>query len=302
MAIISCNSLYKSELFFDNFSKKINSFNAGNLEQSVAGVYIGCNETETENIQHVLEDIKINGGCHIGFSSWYNFDIMVIRQSERGILCDFNPETRKFINISLAGAVACPNRFAFVDGINKYVGKFFCKFSPNVKNGVCITADEEVEGELTREGSWLSSDESFSYIKKLAREGKISVITEDIRNDDLFRKIAKILQDNSISIDTVYLSNIGEYMLTEKDKDKFINTVRSLCTYETKFIYSKLVDSNQKLIQLMLNGSDFLQEKIGIKELFTIPSSITVEDVSEDVISKKYSTNPALATVEDIDS
>jgi hypothetical protein len=99
-------------------------------------------------------------------------------------------------------------------------------------DGSFIDEEGEVENELTREGSWLASDGSFQWIKALAMEDKIAAITIDIRDTDRFQKIAKIYRDNSIAVDSLYLSNICHYM-GEKDKAAFASTVHALMQAET---------------------------------------------------------------------
>ena len=224
-------------LYLDSLSNSIMKHNHPTMNQAVAGVYVGTNETETDIVQQVLSNCPaVAEPCHFGFSSWHNFDIMVHRKSARGVLCDFNPNTRAFLNISLMGT-ACSNRHEYVPIIVNYVKMNISKFSPNVKGDGCIPTDDEVNEELNRKGSWLSTDAGYAHIKKLAAQGKICVITEDIRNENVFGKIAKKLKDNGISIDTLYVSNISQYMVSHEDKNAFENTVKHLYTYETKLIH-----------------------------------------------------------------
>src|SRR5262249_11199261 len=134
--------------------------------------------------------------------------------------------------------------------MTQYVKQNIGRFSPNIKADACIPADEEVEYELSRKGSWLSTDEGYTYIKKLAAEGKISVITEDIRSEEVFLKISKLLIDNAVVIDTLYVSNIAQYMTAVEDKKKYTDTIRHLFTHETKLIHC-----DKDLRQTVLNGA-----------------------------------------------
>jgi hypothetical protein len=248
-------------IYYDRLTDKLNTFtNSSMPQQSVVGVYIMCNEAETEKTQQVLEHDKINNGCHIGFSSWHNFDIMAIRKPERAILCDFNPQTKEFLDASLICVNYSHDRFTFANYMGKFVQQNRRFFSINVKKDEFTLPEDEIKQELTRGGSWLASDDGFSYIKKLALEGKIATITEDIRNNDKFGKISKLLKDNEIPIDTVYISNINEYMHEEEDKNKFIATVNHLFTFNTTLIYCK-----KDLIQTTIKGSDFFKEKIKVE-------------------------------------
>jgi len=134
-----------------------------------------------------------------------------------------------------------------------------------------------VVSELTREGSWLSTDEGYTCIRELALHGKICVITEDIRNDYVFNKISKLLIGNGFSIDTLYVSNISSYMYSNEDKMNYKNTISHLFTFDTKLIHC--VDA---LKQTVLLGSEFVSGELELKNLFalkTIPftQGLTVE-------------------------
>ncbi len=224
-------------LNLDSISKEISYLSDPKMDQAVAGVYIGCNETETEKVQQVLAECKpLPNPAHIGFSGWHNFDIIVQRKSVRGILCDFNPNTKKFLEVSL---IACArfDRETFIVGMRNYVSSHLSQFSPNVKGDDFILPDEEIELESTREGSWLSTDEGYSYIKTLALSGKICVITQDIRNETVFKNIARTLKYNNIAIDTLYVSNIRKYMISREDQSAYDTTIGHLLTHETKLIH-----------------------------------------------------------------
>jgi hypothetical protein len=254
-------------LYFDKVSQQINALSNPTMNESCIGVFVGTNETATEKTKNYLNNQNKIDGCHFGFSGWHNFDIIVERQSSRAVFCDYNPKTKLFLEESLTALDNSQNRIQFAKSMFRYVHKNLYHFSPNVGGTIAVFADDEVKDELNREGSWLSTDSGFSYVKELANKGKISIITEDIRNSSVFEKIAGILSRHQIPIDTLYLSNIGEYMITNEDKIKFVNTVRYLLTYETKLVQSKM-QSNATLAQTTLNGADFAYEKIGPEKLF----------------------------------
>jgi len=225
-------------LKLDSLSQKIEKYSNPTMNQKIIGVYVGCNETETERVKTILLAYRqLPNSCHIGFSGWHNFDLMVQRNSGRGILCDFNPEERNFLVISLMATQIFENRYPYAAFIKNYVIMNLTKFSPNIKDDNCIGPDDEIELELTRKGSWLSTDPGYLYIKNLAASGKICIITEDIRNDVIFEKISRKLKKNNLSIDTLYVSNIPEYMCSPEDKRHYINTIKHLFTYETKLIH-----------------------------------------------------------------
>ncbi len=273
-------------IYLDGLSKSISKHSNSTMNQAVAGVYVGTNETETNAVRQTLADCKlIPEPCHFGFSGWHNFDIMVQRKSARGVMADFNPNSTAFLNYSLMSTI-CPNRHKYAQVMVKYVQMNFLKFSPNVKNVVAILPDEEVLLELKRPGSWLSTDDGYEHIQKLAAEGKICAITEDIRNHNVFAKIAQKLKDNSVAIDTLYVSNISRYMVSSEDKDAYQNTIRHLFTFETKLIHCGL-----DLRQTVLHGVVMVSQQLTRSMLYLEKESAkdqgpVVEDVTDSAEDK----------------
>jgi hypothetical protein len=240
----------------DTITRKINGHSDENMNQSVLGVYIGTNETALASTKQYLAQCDlVADACHIGFSSWHNFDLMVQRKSARAVLCDFNPETRKFLNATLLYAINSSSRQEFIEKIKIYVKENKFKFTFNVT--LDLMPNQEIKHEFHRQGSWLSSDEGFEHIRQMAKNGKISIITQDIRNSETFGEISKVLGDNHITIDTVYTSNIFSYMNSLNDKLSYIITVSNLFKYNTKFISCTKGQLKQKVLDgavLVKNG------------------------------------------------
>ncbi|MGC2596444.1 MAG: hypothetical protein WA347_09215 [Rhabdochlamydiaceae bacterium] len=243
-----------------NITRGINALSdTSGQKNSVGGVYIGTNETKVETTALFLQKHpQLPEACHIGFSSWHNFDIIVQRQSTRAVLCDFNPDTKSFLDLTLSTATRSETRQIFCEVVKEKVENKFTIFSINVglMKDELVTPDEEVELELNRNGSWLSTDNGFNYIKKLALEGKISVITRDIRSHETFGSIAKILKENAVAIDTLYVSNISRYMRTQEDMCSFTKTIDCLMTHQTKLILCP----TDNLEQFVLERRDLQEE------------------------------------------
>lgn len=253
----------------DPISRRIRKIDDRSCKGSVIGVYIGTNETGLGDVRKILLGTpKVNGGCHIGFSGMHNFDIMAMRKSEYGIICDFNPDNKRFLNLLVDLTKISPNRESFVKKLIAFIKenekvaskelfqspslpRSSITFSLNVDS--MLDPDQEVAGELYREGSWLSTDEGFATIKEMALKDKIIAITQDIRSTENFKAIAKTLRDNSLEIDTLYTSNIFEYMETGADKESFLGTVKALRQQDTMVIQVK---KGPGLVQEVFSGSD----------------------------------------------
>lgn len=218
-----------------------------------AGVYITTNEERPEVIAaRLAETPNTSQGCHIGFSGWYNLDLMALRQSSLGIICDHNPENAYFLSVTLNTLLKCANREEFVNKMRHFIDTHdfdqlkrepgnnldaAIKFSGNFRADTesCFPSNE-VNGHLKVKTGWLANEERFQFIKFLAQNDKIVLLTEDIMATETFIKIRKLLQENSVEIDTLYLSNISAYMNSPEAKACFTETVQALSERETKII------------------------------------------------------------------
>jgi hypothetical protein len=216
-------------------------------------VYIGTNEDGVNDTFEQLNQLPANSeACHFGFSGWHNFDIAAQRKSSRVIICDINPENALFIQASLDNLRKSLSPAEFIENMkeytrihryqynnNKVLNEDFSRsinFSTNVSNDplyadINYLADnpvgEQLQVELKRPLSWVFDLDKFNHIRDLAMKDKIVLLTEDICATTTFTKIKSLLVDNGVQIDTIYLSNICDYMQDEA-REQFINTVRQL--------------------------------------------------------------------------
>ena len=211
----------------DPLTAKLNTFTDPNLSGSVGGVYITTNERRVKKVSKILAEIPQNKGCHIGFSGWHNFEIMALRKSELGIICDFNPKNKEFIDYTLGMLRTCASKIDFLDKIIQFEKNHY-SFEVNLKFNN-LNPKEELKAELTRKESWICNNESFEHIQRLAKEDKIAVITQNVCETEIFKRIKNLVTNNSgLQIDTVYLSNICKYMETEESKISFAATVHAI--------------------------------------------------------------------------
>lgn len=224
--------------------------------------FFTTNEAGTEHTRIKLSAKPLRAkSCHIGFSGFYNFDIMVTRRSEWGLICDFNPLNKSYIEKAIEILKTAPTRAAFIE---KMV---------SLNNNALA---DEVE----REGSWLNSVDSFAWIKNLALQDRIVAINLNITNTDRCQKIAKLLQDNAIAIDTLYVSNIGSYMFETEEKKAFVASVHALLTPDTSLINCP-IDIKPPLRQRVYSGADF-QTPDNDGRLFVVPDEY-VQEVNKEL-------------------
>lgn len=241
----------------DALSKRLRKFDNDKIKVplgSQSGVYINTNESGVNRTARELEEKPlILKAFHIGFSGWHNFDIMAQRHSDRALICDFNPENALFLHQVLLLVRTCDNRFQFIEQMTQFIKDHRYSGSRTNKNReswhdkveptsiqFCFNVSDEppysdnysvineVKLELQRKTSWLCTDERYMHIRKLALMDRVALITENICEFPTFSNVIQLLMDNSAQIDTVYVSNIPEWLYSDEDRDSLYKTIQLL--------------------------------------------------------------------------
>ena len=196
-------------------------------------IYLFTNEFNLDSsAQFLTETPKVPNGCHVGFSGMHNFDIMALRKSTYGLICDHNKNSTdvmkdvlKILRISTTREEFIENLHAVLTVAIRQENSIFRKIQHN----------QALLTESFNPNSWLSNDESFHHIRTLALEEKICIITQDGRNSKTFEEISQKLREKKTPIDTLYLSNIGNYILDNEQTDRplFQATVKALVDEST---------------------------------------------------------------------
>ncbi|HEY4832297.1 MAG TPA: hypothetical protein VIH61_07040, partial [Waddliaceae bacterium] len=243
----------------------------------VNGLYITTNEKNLAATDQLLATHPLRENTvHIGCASWHNLDIMCKRKSNFGLIVDFNPKNAEFIKKTIEIVQVSESRNVFVSNMIAYLnsleGKerdiFFHKDQDGLPTG-------RIEKELLREGSWLQNQESYEFIKNLASNDKITAITEDIKNHKKFSEIREYLDAHHILVDTVYLSNICNFMKTKGDQESFAKSITHIVDSDTLFINCpriKHTDCSPTTIlhQHTILGGEILEKSFNQSLLFEI--------------------------------
>ncbi|WP_059360397.1 LIC_10091 family protein [Parachlamydia acanthamoebae] len=224
----------------DSITKTLASFNNPHVADQIYGIYITTNETNLATIyQKLRAHPRPNHGAktiHIGCAAWYNFDMMVQRNSNYGLIIDFNPQNAKFIEKTMEIIQSSGTREIFKQKMIHYLNSLHGKqrelFFHEDQQGL---PTDRIEKELSREGSWLENEKSYLFIQKLVSRGAIIPITEDLSHYETFAKIRNTLDRHDIVIDTLYLSNVSNF-IAEDQKASFTKSVKQLLNKEALFI------------------------------------------------------------------
>jgi len=251
-------------------AKAIHSLNNKKSKGDV-GLFITSNEIGLKKSKKSLQDKpQVSNSCHIGCASWHNLDIMAQRKSSFGVIFDCNPLNKELMEKTFEILEVSDTRQIFQTKMLQYLKSVpKDRFGWNRKERV---HEEKVKRHLTKNGSWLSSDENFEFIKSLCREGKIIPISETIQNSSTFKKLAKILKKNSLVVDTVYLSNMRAFMKSPKKRKGYVRSLNALISDDTLVIHCPRKAKGKDDKDLSIRDFSLRQEVIKGKELHRNPN------------------------------
>lgn len=183
--------------------------------------YILPNEPEPGRVIEQLKNYDKPQGdalnCHIGVSGLFNYDVVAARKSDFALLIDINKNTvaLHWLTIMILQDTKIHTRQQFIKALmhnlREYKRELFIFSGSSISN---------LPQELTRKGSWLESDEKFSYIQQMAVENRIMPTLLSISDRDALQKLAAIIKENGFRLDTLYTSNVIEWLL-RKTNDAF---------------------------------------------------------------------------------
>lgn len=272
------NSLGKKTLLKDPISKTLAAFDNPRIRGQINGIYITTNETNLAATRELLRKHPRPSNekptIHIGCATWHNFDMMFERKSNYGLIVDFNPQNAKFIEKTIEIINLSESRDSFKENmlifLNSLKGEQRNVFFHKDQEGL---PTDRIEKELKREGSWLETEESYLFIKKLASTERLVSITEDITNFETFSRIRKFLDRNNMAIDTLYLSNICNFMNTDSNKKAFEKSIKHMLRGETILVNCpKIKEANTAELVILHQktslGSEILASSYDSRKLF----------------------------------
>lgn len=228
--------------YANEVSKGLTRFNNSQAGGQINGIYITTNETNLEATQEFFRnhprpasEIKT---IHIGCATWHNLDMICARKSTYGLIVDFNPKNAAFIRKTCEFINSSPSREVFKakmkNHLNSLTGNERDLFFHRDQNGL---PTDRIDEELMRNGSWLQSEESYRYLKEeVISKDRLVSITEDMRNFENFSRIREFLDEHALVVDTLYLSNICNFMNTDHDKRAFARSIGLLLNGESILI------------------------------------------------------------------
>ncbi len=184
-------------------------------------VYVTANEYFASRTARILARAPVDPGfrVHMGFSGLQNYDMASIRKSNFVIVADVNNATIDLHKVAIETLKKTKNRHTF---INDFLKNFKAKNLTHVDNikycrkGQSLKVKDELLLEARREGSFLFADDLFEHIQTLAQKDRIFPMNLGLIDKERMEKIGAIFAKNKAYLDTLYISNIGDWFLNDE--------------------------------------------------------------------------------------
>jgi hypothetical protein len=241
------------------------------LNYEAFGVYATANECGQRRVRNLLKTIKkIPNGVHLGVSGLHNWDVIAHMRSRFAILVDFNPKVVAFNRKMLAILAKAKNPEDFVEKAHAQMKKDLKAnnnfYMPNIlykTEHVCeqgynprqyiqsIPSQKlrfELERMLKREDGALSND-NFSYLQQLAREGRIVPMHLDFCDTGSVQAVADAVHEENLVFSSLYLSNAYDYLIKNpSSRQAFKKSVQTLQQDQTCIIDTSAVGFSKPLL------------------------------------------------------
>lgn len=202
-------------------------------------IYVACNEGHYhETLQYLKHLPLVGNGIHIGWACQFNYDVIAIRHPQQAIICDINSGMHHLYEKINELIKLNNNKKDFLEQLNEFLNH------PEVAENLSYNYEYRSPGELlkflTHEDSWLSSDESYEYVRTMHIEGRITYLALDITNDSgYFTELRQWIDNSGYQVDTLYASNIVEWLKTPQAQGYYRINLELLMTAHSHFIYAK---------------------------------------------------------------
>ena len=161
---------------------------------------------------------------HVGVSGLQNLDMIAARRSNFGVLLDINPNMQKVMSVvrDICRSEPKVNRQEFVSAFINRISTDPELWDDETKKEFQLS---NFQRKAAESWSWLSSEDSFDHVRALFLEDRIISINLNFSNVENVERIARWARQNGVAIDTVYISNIFEWNMSENAK-KLVSLAR----------------------------------------------------------------------------
>lgn len=191
---------------------------------------------QAEALKMISSYPKKENGLFLGFAFEFNYHLLAERSVNHAFICDINKRMHTLYHFIAKTIVVSETRESFLQALQ-------IEFEENKEDYFGFSDGvEKVFEYFTRTGySWLSSDEKFLNIKQLYLDKKIHHLNLDLEKDSkFFEELKKWAADKDYVFDSVYVSNIPEWIVQTGNISSVKENLLKIVTPKTLFIDAKL--------------------------------------------------------------
>lgn len=188
----------------------------------------------------------IDNGVYLGFAFELNYHILARRPVQKAYICDIHWSVINLHQWVQTTVAVTASRKEFIELFHEELFVNCHKYFPDIQT----IGNETFSGYLkhvferytTLEYSWLRTDEAYTTIRNLYRNGQIEHLTLNIAHDT--GRVAQMVKDAKQAgcvFDVVYLTNIAEWVYFDDSEhfDAMCANLQSLLSDSTIFIDAK---------------------------------------------------------------
>lgn len=198
------------------------------------------------NSKNTIQRASSQKKCHFGVACFVNYSLAAATKAEKIILLDYDPIVVKFNKIAREALIASKTGAEFkqklIEVCQKEVDICQQKFYPKIKND-SIKIDN-LSRILDIEESFLSNEEDFHHIKKLAEEHQIHIYQGSIYDEDIVNRIVNLTKKEGYVFDSLFISNVYDWDSDKKKRNFLSKNIKSLS------------DDNTKIVEVVPNSKD----------------------------------------------
>jgi len=212
---------------------------------------LATNESmQSETLVDLAEE-PLTGNTVIGVSGFFTLNAAAFRgtasssshgEIENIILLDRSIRVEYFWEKMKKIIASSSNRFEVLDKVTHHLEKYRTFYYNNGWETPKKTVSdmlEDLASEVFNDESWLCCDEKFAKIKQIFDKGHFIFKRLDLCDKKEIESVSKILKERNIAIDTIYLSNVVEYVDSAAEKETFISAMEHLISPKTLVVHTQ---------------------------------------------------------------
>ncbi len=187
-------------------------------------VYISSNEKGQRQTLSTMAKERIVGDTMMGVSTFFTLDMAAVRgtRSEGGgeirhvVVFDRSARVEHFWGEVIKIMASADHRIAVIEKIKILLRENCLQYYDGHENfdpkRLCEAYIKEFQEDIDSSTSWLSNDIKFARIKKIFDEKAFTFLRLDAAEPKGFEQLKKRFLERKMVVDSIYLSNIGEYL------------------------------------------------------------------------------------------